>query len=319
MHASYPNKRTPIHWDRLNLEYPKEPIQEEKNYSRNYNITNELTRSQTALHYGVKQPERERYSKNTSCTENLYIYPPPRTLTERPPSHKAHGITETQRSFVKQIIPSRLVTAKEHFLHPASLPLDPPSIEPFNKGIEPLDTTHEGFEKLLDPYLTTSRLHHRPFTAEQMNRISNTNDIMTYYTYSNTPWIRSPKPSIDKWRLPLSRPKSMYDKSKFKEVFREIRTHNKLQWTPSSFRTETRDNFKTVQSRPESEVYDFEDRIRNFYQSSIAHLQSNIPEEQSLIQANYCTENSTVGSRKPLCSVFDPYTEKNKRVVRKGL
>lgn len=61
-----------------------------------------------------------------------------------------------------------------------------PVIEPsFHKDLEPIDTTHEGFEKLLDPYLTTSQLHHRPYTADQLARSSVTNDVVTYYTYAD--------------------------------------------------------------------------------------------------------------------------------------
>lgn len=41
-----------------------------------------------------------------------------------------------------------------------------------------------------------------------------------------------PKPKVNEWQLPLGRPKSMYDKEKFKYEFREIRTHNKLNWVP---------------------------------------------------------------------------------------
>ncbi|KAI8432148.1 hypothetical protein MSG28_004621 [Choristoneura fumiferana] len=65
-----------------------------------------------------------------------------------------------------------------------------PAVEPsWHKDLEPLDTTHEGYEKYLDPYLTTSRLHHRPFTADQLSRASVTKDILTYHTFSKEPWM----------------------------------------------------------------------------------------------------------------------------------
>lgn len=42
---------------------------------------------------------------------------------------------------------------------------------------------------------------------------------------------RTPKPQTE-CRLPVSKAKSVYDREKFKEGFREIRTHNKLPWVP---------------------------------------------------------------------------------------
>ncbi|CAH2210677.1 jg2821, partial [Pararge aegeria aegeria] len=91
-------------------------------------------------------------------------------------------------SYTVPTIASRLVTDKNQFKHPASLPLVPPAEDTFIEEIEPLDTTHEGFEKYLDPYLSTNRLHHRPYTADQLARPSNSKDVITFYTYANVPW-----------------------------------------------------------------------------------------------------------------------------------
>ncbi|CAF4842420.1 unnamed protein product [Pieris macdunnoughi] len=296
MKANYPNKMPTVHWDTLNTNYPvnryhetgissetiareargipetlqqlqKSPLQEEINYSRNYNLTREFTKSQYTVDYEWKQGERKRFNKNNSCADNLYIYPPDTKLLHNPPDLAVFGLSETKNAFVRPSLSSRLVTDKDQFKHPASLPLNPPPIQPFRKDIEPLDTTYEGFEKYLDPYLTTSRLHHHPHSEEYLNRISNSKDVITYYTCAKQPWVRSPKPNLDKC-LPLSRPKSMFDREKFKEDFREIRTHNKLIWTPGSFRTEVRDNYK----QHESKIHNYEKDVQNFFQRTIAHL-----------------------------------------------
>ncbi|CAK1543048.1 unnamed protein product [Leptosia nina] len=323
MQANYPNKLQTIHWDTLNTDYPvrkfpktgissekiareirnvpeilhplKATLPEEIEFSHNYNVTNDLRKSQTTIDYGPKQADRKRLNKHTSFEENLYIYPPNRKLSQHPPSSFTHEVSETRNIFAEPSLPSRLITNKEQYLHPASLPVDPPPIEPFHKAIEPLDTTHDGFEKYLDPYLTTNRLHHRPFTADQLSRVSNTKDVMTFYTYSSIPWVRSPKPSIEKWRLPLRRPTSMYDREKFKKDFREIITHNKLLWTPGSFRTETRDNYKPSLTWPESNIHNYEHDVQGYYQRAMANLQTNIQQEHLSAKKNI-TENSLVVS-----------------------
>lgn len=65
-----------------------------------------------------------------------------------------------------------------------------PPLEPsWRTELEPIDTTHEGFEKYLDPYLTTSRLHHRPYTAEQLQRPSCNKDVVTYYTFKDISYV----------------------------------------------------------------------------------------------------------------------------------
>ncbi|XP_026324684.1 uncharacterized protein LOC113233720, partial [Hyposmocoma kahamanoa] len=261
MQAQYPKKYSTINWDPLNLEYPvrkfpdtgcssetighgwkrppeilkslKDPLTAIKEYFRDYNVTKDLSRSQTTLDFGYKQSETKRHNKHNSCTENHYIYPPLRKLADRPPQCTAHGTTEMKSAYTVPTTPARLVTDKDQYKHPASLPHDPPAIEPrFHKELEPIDTTHEGFEKLLDPYLTTSRLHHRPYTADQLARPSVTNDVVTYYTYADVPRIRRPKPKIEEWRIPHSISKPVYDREKFQHGFREIRTHKKLKCVP---------------------------------------------------------------------------------------
>ncbi|XP_045774240.1 uncharacterized protein LOC123873438 [Maniola jurtina] len=306
MQANYPNKLPRTFWDPVHLNYPvrkfpetgisseaigrywksppdvlhevKTPIEEALGYCRDYNVTNALSRPQTAVDYGYKIPEAERINKHTPCYENLYIYPPSRKLADRTPALTAHGTTEMKSSYAVPTVASRLVTDKNQFKHPASLPQVPPAVEPFIEELEPLDTTHDGFEKHLDPYLTTSRLHHRPFTADQLARTSNTKDVVTYYTYANIPWVRSPKPNSQDYRLPLSKAKSVYDREKFKQGFREIRTHNKPNWVPRTFRTEVRDNYVEQTSRPESQIHNFEEELM-----LTVYYESKCPDSKSFI------------------------------------
>nr|XP_034833065.1 uncharacterized protein LOC117989763 [Maniola hyperantus] len=346
MQANNPSKLQRTFWDPVHLKYPVRkfpetgisseaigrywksppdvlhevniPIEEALSYYRDYNVTNALSRSQTAVDCGYEIPEAERINKHTPCYENLYIYPPSRKLADRTPALTAHGTTEMKSSYTVPTVASRLVTDKNQFKHPASLPQVPPALEPFIEELEPLDTTHDGFEKHSDPYLTTSRLHHRPFTADQLARTSNSKDVVTYYTYANIAWVRSPKPNCQDYRLPLSKAKSVYDREKFKQGFREIRTHNKLNWVPRTFRTEVRDNYVEQTFWPEAQIHNFDEEVRSQYQRAIASLQTNVKQEDSTIQHLYTTENTHFGSRKPICSVLDQFVEKNKRLFGKS-
>ncbi|XP_039757374.1 uncharacterized protein LOC120631762 [Pararge aegeria] len=304
MQVNYPNKLPSTYWDPVHLNYPvrkfpetgtssevigrywrnqpdvlhevKTPIEEALNYCRDYNVNNTLSRTQRTVDFGYKIPETERINKHTSCYENLYIYPPSKKLADRTPASKAHGTTEMKSSYTVPTIASRLVTDKNQFKHPASLPL--PAEDTFIEEIEPLDTTHEGFEKYLDPYLSTNRLHHRPYTADQLARPSNSKDVITFYTYANVPWIRSPKPSCQNFRLPLSKAKSVYDREKFKQGFREIRTHNKPNWVPRTFQTEVRDNYVAQTSRPETQIHNFEEEVL-----LTVYYESKCPDSKSFI------------------------------------
>ncbi|XP_075977095.1 uncharacterized protein LOC142977218 [Anticarsia gemmatalis] len=347
MQAKYPQKLPKPHWDRVHLEYPvrkyigtgvssetigrrwrppgdvlkdqRTPIEELKNYFRDYNITKQLTRSQTTEDYGRKLPETKRFNKHTACTENEYVYPVCRRVEDRPPQLTAHGTTEMRSRYTRPVTPSRLVTNKDQYKHPDKLPMAPPLPEPsWHKELEPLDTTHEGYEKYLDPYLTTSRLHHRPYTADQLQKPSNNKDVVTYYTFKDITYTRTPKPETE-WQLPVSRPKSMYDRTKFKEGTREIRTHNKLQCVPGTFRTEVRDNFIAPILQPASQIHNYEEDVRSYYEKRLANLNANTQEEYTAFKKQYSTENSVVGSGKPICSVFDQFTEKNKRLERKSM
>ncbi|XP_045537035.1 uncharacterized protein LOC106719799 [Papilio machaon] len=210
---------------------------------------------------------------------------------------------------------SRLITDKDQFKHPVSLESNPIPIAPsWHKELEPIDTTYEGFEKYLDPYLTTSRLHHRPYTADQLKKISNSKDIVTYYTLSDIPWVWSTKPTHKDWFVRVKCPKTMYDREKFKGDFREIRSHNKLHWVPGSFRTEAKDNYGFNTHQKDIKIEKHEE-VSTKYQRAIGKLKTNSPYEDALMQGTYVTESSTIGSRKPICSVFEQCADKNKRLM----
>ncbi|CAG9788069.1 unnamed protein product [Diatraea saccharalis] len=349
MQADYPEKYPPFILDPVHVEYPvrkfpgtgdssetiahkwksqpevltsgKTPIEEIKNYLYDYNITKELNKSQTIKDFDYKHAEKMRFNKHTSCLENHYIYPLSRRISERQPQCSAFTNSTMKESYSSPTIPPRLVTDKDQFKHPASLPLDPSEIEPkWRKDFEPLDTTHEGFEKYLDPYLTTSRLHHRPFTADQLTKSSASKDIITYYTFADVAWTRAPLQKPEHCNLPVTRPKSIYDREKFKEDFREIRTHNKQRWVPSSFRTETRDNYRSESAHLSSFVDNPEEDVRNYYSRRARNLPTNDVNEQATIQQSYNSETShVIGTGRPICTVLDQYVKKNKRLERKML
>ncbi|KOB54182.1 Serine/threonine-protein kinase-like protein, partial [Operophtera brumata] len=64
----------------------------------------------------------------------------------------------------------------------------------------------------------------------------------------------------------------------------------------------------------ESQIHDFEEEVRSSYERSLASLQTNGQQEHSTIQGTYAPESTQIGSRKPICAVFDPYKHMNKRL-----
>lgn len=54
--------------------------------------------------------------------------------------------------------------------------------------------------------------------------------------------------------------------------------------------------------------------IKSFYLKNIAHLSTNIPNEDLTILKSYNTEAKHLGSGKPLYTVIDQHAEKNKRL-----
>ncbi|XP_063538688.1 uncharacterized protein LOC134747941 [Cydia strobilella] len=356
MQAEYPKKVNSPYWDRVHVQprvrkFPdtgessettgrrwrrppevvqelKAPVPEVRFYGRDYNVTSQLTRSQTREDFKYKAPETRRFNKHTACTENLYIYPPSRRLTDQPLMCNAHGTTEMRHAYKIPQHPPTLVTEKNQHKHPACLP-DPPMIEPsWHKDLEPLETTYEGYEKYLDPYLTTSRLHHRPYTAEQLGRRSVTKDIVSYHTLSKEPWVRTRKPSADDWHLPLERCKIKYERESIRKnstfslpkehVFREIITHNKPKWLPSSFRTEVRDNYVSPPSQAGSNIRDLEEQVQTYYKRNIANLETNAHYEHST-KEKFASETSQIGTGKPICSVLDQFKEKNKKLIMQSI
>ncbi|OWR42817.1 hypothetical protein KGM_211361 [Danaus plexippus plexippus] len=276
--ANYPEKLKTTYWDPLNVDYPVKKC------------FNTGISSETMARVWRSNPEVMLASLDVNI-----------------PAMTAHGTSEMRNSYLQPVIPSRVITNKDQFKHPNTICTD--RLELCHKEIEPLDTRHDGFEKYLDPYLTTSRLHHRPFPAEQLNKPSNSKDVLTYYTYANIPWVRSPKPKIDEWHLPVSKNKSIYDREKFKDEFREIRTHRKPKWVPGAFRTENSDNYNIL-SQPAPHTTE---EIKSIYKRSIARIQSDIQ------NGCYSTENSLIGSTKSVSSVLDQHVGKNKRFTQRSL
>ncbi|KAL4711156.1 hypothetical protein ACJJTC_009527 [Scirpophaga incertulas] len=346
MQADYPEKYPTVSWDPVHVKYPVSkfpetgdsretvarrwtsqpevlksgatPIEEIKKYFRDYNVTKELTKSQQMQDFNYKTPESKRFNKPTSCTENMYVYPQSRRISERTPQKSAHTDSVMTYSFTSPALPSRLVTDKDQYKHPASLLSSYPEIEPsWHNDLGPLDTTHEGYEKYLDPYLTSSRLYHRPYTAEQLGRPSVSKDIITYYTLANIPWTRTPGPKKEDCWLPRSRPKSMYDRESLKEEFREIRTHNKLSWVPGTFRTESRDNYIPQSVQAYCHLDHLEEDVKNHYSRQTAGLPANSKHEHTAQKIMYSTETSHVGSGRQICCTVDQHAAKNKRLVSK--
>lgn len=86
-----------------------------------------------------------------------------------------------------------------------------------------------------------------------------------------------------------------------------------------TFRTEARDNYIPPILQPASQIHNYEEEARSYYEKSLASLSTNIPEEYNAFQKKYSTENSVVGSRRPVSSVLDQYIEKNKKLERKSV
>lgn len=78
--------------------------------------------------------------------------------------------------------------------------------------------------------------------------------------------------------------------------------------------TETKDKYVQQTSRPESQIHNYEEEIRSYYQRSIGNLQTNIQQQDSSLKHFYKTESSSLGSGRPISSVIDQYVERNKRL-----
>ncbi|GBP31774.1 hypothetical protein EVAR_81539_1 [Eumeta japonica] len=217
------------------------------NYDRDCNLTSYINRSQTNVDFGFKPVTARVIPKPSGCNENLYLCPPSRKLESTRIKVNCHNTTEMKSNYGIPAIGPQLVTNKDQYKLPTNEELTP-ALFPYQ--LTPVLTSDEGHDKFLDPYLTVSRLHHRPFTDEQLGRPSNRKDIVTYYTFADLPWVRTPKPSAGEWWLSRSWPKSVYDREKFKQGFRETIVHNISAWVPGSFRTEVRDNYSSPASRP---------------------------------------------------------------------
>lgn len=81
-----------------------------------------------------------------------------------------------------------------------------------------------------------------------------------------------------------------------------------------SFRTEVRDNYVPKPCKLESKIYSNEDKIKTLRSKTIAGLKTNSLEDDYCLKLSYDTENSRTGSGKSLCTIFDPYVDKNKRL-----
>lgn len=57
------------------------------------------------------------------------------------------------------------------------------------------------------------------------------------------------------------------------------------------------------------------EKVNSKYQRAIGKLKTKSPYEDAIMQKTYVTESSTVGSRKPICSVFEQCVNKNKRLM----
>ncbi|XP_026730474.1 uncharacterized protein LOC113495757 isoform X1 [Trichoplusia ni] len=163
-----------------------------------------------------------------------------------------------------------------------------------------ISDTSGGFRKQMDPYLSTYRNYHRPFTSDDLYGIG-AKDHITFYSESNTPKVKGFGPRHKEVWMPLTATvhRGVYDRIHVKKEFKEVAaSHNPVKNLKGAFISETKNKYKNpfVQSALASwnhgEMFDLAPYPPNPFQTNIAPFM-------------YCSDYCHIAQGTPPYTVID--------------
>ncbi|GBP31768.1 hypothetical protein EVAR_81533_1 [Eumeta japonica] len=158
--------------------------------------------------------------------------------------------------------------------------------------------TSKGFMRLLDPYVSTYRSYHTPFSATDQFK---SKDQITVYSESNLPRSKGFGPKFQPiWDPLLAKPhRLVFDKVKLKKEYHEVPTcHNPVSWLKKSFDTESRSNYLDPYARSALATW------RHGVRSSAPPYPPN-PYQTNAAPAMYCTDYCHISQGTSTRSVVD--------------
>ncbi|XP_063364650.1 uncharacterized protein LOC134653257 [Cydia amplana] len=164
----------------------------------------------------------------------------------------------------------------------------------------PIFDTATGFRRLMDPYVSTYRHYHKPFTVDDQYGIG-AKDHITFYTEFNTPKTRGFGPKLKEIWMPLTAKvhRGVYDRIHVKKEYHEVAAcHNPVNNIKGVFESETKRKFKvpfaisSLASWGHGEKFDLPPFPPNPYQTNIAPFM-------------YCSDYCHIAQGTPPYSVID--------------
>ncbi|KAL4711155.1 hypothetical protein ACJJTC_009526 [Scirpophaga incertulas] len=192
----------------------------------------------------------------------------------------------------KQIIQPKVMSEmKDSFrgvMHQDTMPpettVNPPDSELFDvvaSGRNEAPTIPEnigGFRRLLDPYVTTYRTYHKPFSERNQYGIG-AKDHITFYSELGLPKVKGYGPKHKPIWMPLMAKvhRGVYDRIHVKKEYKEVAAcHNPVNNIKGVFESETKKKFKipfassSLAAWSNEEMFDSPPFLPNPYQTNIA-------------------------------------------------
>ncbi|XP_028034612.1 uncharacterized protein LOC114246338 [Bombyx mandarina] len=165
--------------------------------------------------------------------------------------------------------------------------------------------TAAGFRRLLDPYVSTYRTYHKPFSAEDQYGIG-AKDHITFYSEFDTPKVRGFGPRLKEVWMPLlsKQHRAVYDRIHVKKECKEVAAcHNPVNNIQGVFESETKKKYKSpfasssLASWSHGESFDLAPFPPNPYQTNIAPFM-------------YCSDYCHIAQGTPPSTVVDQIASK---------
>ncbi|KAG6440953.1 uncharacterized protein LOC115443019 [Manduca sexta] len=162
-----------------------------------------------------------------------------------------------------------------------------------------------GFRRLLDPYVTTTRSVHKPFSVEDQYGIG-AKDQITFYSEFNTPKVRGFGPRHKEIWMPLTSKahRNVYDRIHVKKECKEVAAcHNPVDNIKGVFTSETKLKYKipfaasSLASWSHGETFDLAPFPPNPFQTNIAPFM-------------YCSDYCHIAQGTPPSTVIDQLNHK---------